>query len=106
MKPEQDNDKSELNIIQLLDELRTMAQLGTWGDEMTLTAAAQVFACHVHVLTSQQENYYLCYKPNDDNDEEAANQTNGDGACSNVFLAYISPIHYNSVVLSAGKKNK
>ena len=76
--------------------LKTMAQSGTWGDEMTLTAAASVFGCAVHVLTSEQENYYLCYHPNNNDKGESKKDAT---ACPDVFLAYISPIHYNSVVL-------
>jgi hypothetical protein len=31
----------------------------TWGDELTLRAICNFFGCHIHVVTSQEHNWYL-----------------------------------------------
>ena len=43
-----------------------MKQSGTWGDELTLRAAADSFGCHVHVVTSEAKRWHLHFKPTDD----------------------------------------
>eukprot|EP00746_Dinoflagellata_sp_MGD_P058207 gnl/MRDRNA2_/MRDRNA2_249568_c0_seq1.p1 gnl/MRDRNA2_/MRDRNA2_249568_c0~~gnl/MRDRNA2_/MRDRNA2_249568_c0_seq1.p1 ORF type:complete len:280 (-),score=45.98 gnl/MRDRNA2_/MRDRNA2_249568_c0_seq1:62-775(-) len=67
--------------------LETMAKPRTWGDEMSLRAAAEAFAVTIHVLTSSEENWLLEYSPKADSDKGARE----------VFLTYVAPIHYNSV---------
>eukprot|EP00878_Enallax_costatus_P007209 GHUV01007553.1.p1 GENE.GHUV01007553.1~~GHUV01007553.1.p1 ORF type:complete len:338 (+),score=81.02 GHUV01007553.1:294-1307(+) len=62
-----------------------MAQLGTWGDELTLRAVCDSFGVVVHVVTSEQHNWYLRYNP------LKLKST------VEVFLTYIAPIHYNSL---------
>eukprot|EP01134_Creolimax_fragrantissima_P002431 CFRG2431T1 len=61
----------------------------TWGDEMTLKAASDLFATRVHVISSTLENWYLTYTPDSEPDENN----------KQMFLAYVSPVHYNSVIL-------
>lgn len=76
--------------------LKNMAMNGTWGDEITIKAMCNAFGSSVHVLTSEKEHYYICYRPDDDVKEKL----DGNGQdCSDIFLAYIAPIHYNSVSL-------
>lgn len=68
--------------------LSKMALDRTWGDELTLRAASEAYGCAVHVVTTETANWLLHY---------------GDGAADHVpgrrdvFLAYVSPIHYNVV---------
>lgn len=56
----------------------------TWGDELTLRAAADTFCCTVHVITSTPENWHLRYEPQGQ-------------SVKALFLTYISPVHYNAV---------
>jgi hypothetical protein len=62
-----------------------MAQIGTWGDELTLRAICDSFGVVVHVVTSEQHNWYLRYNPLKSS------------STAEVFLTYIAPIHYNSL---------
>jgi len=79
-----------------------MAEDETWGDELTLKAASNIFGCNVHVLTSDRENYYMCYAP-EGKDEGKEDEGEGRAAAppevDDIFLAYISPVHYNSIIL-------
>lgn len=65
--------------------IRSMGLSGTWGDEITLKAVADVFGITVHVLTSNDSFWNLEYKP----EKQLVDR--------HVFLSYISPVHYNSV---------
>ena len=70
--------------------LTRMRRDRTWGDELTLRGICNCFGCHIHVVTSLEHNWYLKYSP-----VRARTQ-------KHVFLAYISPAHYNSIVLAPG----
>ena len=64
-----------------------MSQTKTWGDELTLRAAAEAYNCTIHVTTTEKQNWLLhYYGAEGDSDTVRA-----------LFLAYISPIHYNVV---------
>ena len=95
-----------------------MAEGGTWGDELTLRAATDLFNIQLHVLTSDESNYYHQYTAAPEVSEwnvatltgldaETAkkNKELVDGIVADrkeavdVFVAYISPIHYNSIVI-------
>jgi len=62
-----------------------MAKNCTWGDELTLRAVADAAGVKIHLVTSDSDNWYLEYQP-------------ADGASiRELFLNYISPIHYNAL---------
>jgi len=67
--------------------LETMEQLCTWGDELTLRAAADVFRVRIHLVTSTSENWYLTYQP-------CGGLPHG---ARELFLTYLAPVHYNIV---------
>eukprot|EP00729_Bicosta_minor_P002864 gene2864-15984_t len=60
----------------------------TWGDELTLRAASEVYNVKINVITSDTENWHLLYIPSVIEDEST---------CREAFLCYIRPVHYNSV---------
>jgi hypothetical protein len=64
---------------------KQMARDRTWGDELTLRAACEVYGIVVNVVTSDAENWFLRYIP-----EHTLVQ-------KEVFLTYISPVHYNGI---------
>jgi hypothetical protein len=114
--------------------LEKMSRKQTWGDELTLTAASQAFHVNIHLITTEQCNWLLHY--NDEgitnidgksNDSVPGNSNDGNGhddksedgmqpplakkakVKRDLFLMYISPIHYNVVApprLSAGGRHK
>ena len=65
--------------------LERMRRCSTWGDELTLRGICNCFGCHIHVVTSQEHNWYLKYTPDKVHTRK------------HVFLAYISPAHYNGI---------
>lgn len=65
--------------------LEEMRKSKTWGDELTLRAAADIFNCTIHVITSNESNWHLVYVP-------AKGKP-----IRRLFLTYIRPIHYNSI---------
>jgi len=83
--------------------LKKMARLGTWGDELTLRAVVEAYACEAHVLTTESANWHLVYLPENTNPRDLKI-----AACPKgkklprerklIFLSYISPLHYDAVV--------
>ena len=79
--------------------LKDMARSRTWGDELTLRAAVEAYGCSAHVITSEPANWYLVYQPESEPlrslplPKDAAAPRCG----KEVFISYISPIHYNAV---------
>jgi len=68
--------------------LRNMAQECCWGDELTLSAAADAMGVVIHVVTTEHENWLLHY----------GEQYAVVGASyRELFLTYLSPIHYNVI---------
>lgn len=65
--------------------LFAMSKNKTWGDELTLRAAADGFGVEIHIITTEPENYLLTYGP-------VVTKLS-----RKLFLSYISPIHYNTV---------
>nr|CCC92258.1 conserved hypothetical protein [Trypanosoma congolense IL3000] len=43
-----------------------MYKNGTWGDELTLRAACDSLFVNIHILSSEEENYYITYSPSSD----------------------------------------
>ena len=65
--------------------LTRMGSDRTWGDELTLRAAADAFGCTIHVITSTDEHWHLRYEPE------------GPTPAKLLFLTYVSPVHYNAI---------
>ena len=63
-----------------------MAHSKTWGDELTLRAVADALGCTVHVVTSNEANWYLVYTPADDKPVR-----------KHLFLTYVAPVHYDAL---------
>jgi len=82
--------------------LKNMSLFGTWGDELTLRAVVEAYGCVAHVVTSEPKNWHLVYEPeNTDVDSAIAicpKGTEMPKSRKQIFLAYISPIHYNAIV--------
>jgi len=94
-------DKKEFNKY-----LREMRRDRTWGDELTLRAVVEAYGCEGHVITSEPANWYLVYQPDSDVKADPKFALAPKGAQrpafgKKVFLAYVSPIHYNSIVALA-----
>lgn len=97
------------------DYFAAMAEPGTWGDELTLRAASDLFNLRVHVLTSEERNFYVKYSPSPPTNVGAwlGQTTTKPGLLDrirtdraeplDVFVAYISPIHYNSIVVNGSR---
>ena len=87
--------------------LRKMAKPTTWGDELTLRAAAEAFGCVAHVITSEAANWYLVYKSEEGDDSADVEAILPRARLAppprgkDVMLAYVSPIHYNAVAVAA-----
>ena len=63
-----------------------MANPKTWGDELTLRAVADALGCAVHVVTSNEANWYLQYTPTDELPVR-----------KHLFLTYVAPVHYDAL---------
>lgn len=77
--------------------LQRMSVPRTWGDELTLTAASEVFHANIHVITTEKSNWLLHYT------DDSTGPSRGDASLISsqpkreLFLMYICPIHYNVV---------
>lgn len=83
--------------------LQEMGRLRTWGDELTLRALVEAYCCEAHVVTSEASNWYLVYSSENDEDPDPEVALCPAGVPmprkrKQIFLAYISPIHYNAIV--------
>lgn len=43
-----------------------LSKPGSWGDELTLRAASDSLYINIHVLSSQERNCYILYRPSED----------------------------------------
>mmetsp|Transcript_34812 Transcript_34812/g.100043 ORF Transcript_34812/g.100043 Transcript_34812/m.100043 type:complete len:274 (-) Transcript_34812:192-1013(-) len=85
--------------------LRDMSRNRTWGDELTLRAAVEAYGVEAHVITSESSNWYLVYQPEAAEAPDPKVAACPKGAAlpkpgKQVFLSYISPVHYNSIVIA------
>lgn len=81
--------------------LKQMSRARTWGDELTLRAVVEAYGCVAHVVTSEPANWYLVYSPESGDDRPTPPCPKGakaPRAGKEVFLSYVSPIHYNAIV--------
>jgi hypothetical protein len=82
--------------------LRDMARARTWGDELTLRAVIEAYNCEAHVITSEPANWYLVYQSEtsciDPSVAALPPKKSMPRPGKQVFLAYMSPVHYNSIV--------
>jgi len=65
--------------------LEAMSKPRYWGDELTLFAVCEVYGVVIHLITTEKENWHTVYNPSKVKSPR------------HLFLAYISPIHYNTV---------
>lgn len=83
--------------------LADMGRLRTWGDELTMRACVEAFGCIAHIVTSTPSNWYLVYQPEALPDEQALaalckrKGVRAPRAKKQIFISYISPIHYNAI---------
>eukprot|EP00667_Euglena_gracilis_P005985 EG_transcript_6036 len=68
----------------------SMKGLGYWGDEVALKATCDRLEFVAYVLTSTSGNWYLRYVPGHMEQDQFVK-------LKNIFLTYLSPIHYNSL---------
>eukprot|EP00121_Abeoforma_whisleri_P001980 Awhi_evm1s1773 len=71
--------------------LNFMYRNGTWADELVILGVAQCFGTNVHIITSEQEHFSLKYVPDNKTFHPVP-------TTKQIFLAYISPVHYNSII--------
>ncbi|KIZ04258.1 hypothetical protein MNEG_3697 [Monoraphidium neglectum] len=71
-----------------------MARLGTWGDHVTLQAAADAWGIKIFVITSFLENCVIAIDPVQENPAFVARA---------LHLSFWAEVHYNSVY-PAGEK--
>jgi hypothetical protein len=81
---------------------KDMQKSRTWGDELTLRAAVEAFGCKAYVITSDEANWYLAYTAETARDEAALGRALGRSLKpprigKEVFISYVSPIHYNAI---------
>ena len=62
-----------------------MAKEGTWGDHLTLQAAADAFGVRLCVITSYQESFLIEIKPKQLRNRKV------------LWMSFWAEIHYNSV---------
>lgn len=69
--------------------INDMAADGTWGDELTLRACCDAYGIMFSVITSDEAHWFVRYKP--------SKLQVYKGSPREVFLTYISPVHYNAI---------
>lgn len=91
--------------------LTTMKEQGTWGDELCLNAAARCFRVNIHVITSDQERWHIVFQHDQLGRTRTIHSDEASRATSvaqtfttyegvSLFLAYLSPVHYDDITPS------
>lgn len=78
--------------------LERMSADRTWGDELTLKAAVDAYNITLHGVTSNLENWHLKYEPDLGEEPKPDPVTPQHRLRSKLFVAYIAPVHYNSIL--------
>eukprot|EP01062_Namystynia_karyoxenos_P015668 TRINITY_DN15699_c0_g1_i1.p1 TRINITY_DN15699_c0_g1~~TRINITY_DN15699_c0_g1_i1.p1 ORF type:complete len:578 (+),score=152.27 TRINITY_DN15699_c0_g1_i1:92-1825(+) len=73
-----------------------IGKMGTWGDELSLRALSDALDITIHVVTSDAAHWHLVYRPGGGPGGSVKPLLPIPGS-PEVFLAYISPVHYNSI---------
>ena len=100
---------------------KTMSMSGTWGDEITLRAAADTFGVHLHIITSDEQRWHLHFSPErvDPAEVEVEESTptgksekdfaklshKKDTHQPHLFMLYLAPVHYDDIVRPARLPN-
>ena len=77
-----------------------MARTRTWGDELTLAAAADAYQVRVHVVQSTERNWHVLYEPQPLPATLPPPPEAPAGKLRRVFLAYTAPVHYDAIGLA------
>ena len=77
-----------------------MARTRTWGDELTLAAAADAYEVRVHVVQSTERNWHVLYEPQPLPATMPPPPEAPAGKLRRVFLAYTAPVHYDAIGLA------
>lgn len=81
-----DTDAYAVFVTEPYDEyLHRMAQNGTWGDHLTLQAAADAYGCRICLLTSYKDSFVVDITPRNVTEPH---QT--------LWLSFFAEVHYNS----------
>ncbi|CUI14536.1 OTU-like cysteine protease, putative [Bodo saltans] len=81
--------------------LQRLAQEGTWGDELCIHAASQLFHTTITVISSMETYWSQTFQApleGNDDDEARTSSTNNKQPIR-IFLAYTNPVHFDSIRL-------
>uniref|UniRef100_A0A061SD52 Otu domain-containing protein n=3 Tax=Tetraselmis sp. GSL018 TaxID=582737 RepID=A0A061SD52_9CHLO len=71
-----------------------MAKDGTWGDHVTLQAAANTFGLQILLITSYEESFVLSIEPKNKKGDRV------------LYLSFWAEVHYNSVYPASDPPNR
>jgi hypothetical protein len=82
--------------------LQRLAQDGTWGDELCIHAASQLFHVTITVISSVEAYWAQTFHApieNDDDEEAKRTPTRTHQQPVRIYLAYTNPVHFDSIRL-------